>query len=411
MSEASEAVTVVAARPRKVVRARGRAALNKVPDNVINDPELRLAMEVFPDNYNLEIPKTIWRIRRDNFKMVALQLPEGLTMFATSLSDIIEKFTTAQTLIMSDVTYGACCVDDFSARALGCDFMVHYGHSCLIPVDQTANIKMLYVFVDIKLDSLHFIDSIKANLKRESRLSLVSTIQFVASLQAAARELREEGYQVDIPQVKPLSPGEILGCTSPRISDGENIVYLGDGRFHLESAMIANPSLAAYRYDPYSKVFSQEYYDHDLMKRNRKAAIETASGADTWGLILGTLGRQGSTKVLDHLQQQAEAAGKRVITVLLSEIFPHKLAIMSSVGAWVQVACPRLSIDWGLSFPAPILSPYEAAVALKQCEWRQDVYPMDFYANDSLGQWTPNHKPTGCVSGGCSESQCQSESK
>ena len=105
MSEASEAVTVVAARPRKVVRARGRAALNKVPDDVINDPELRLAMEVFPDNYNLEIPKTIWRIRRDNFKMVALQLPEGLTMFATSLSDIIEKFTTAQTVIMSDDEY------------------------------------------------------------------------------------------------------------------------------------------------------------------------------------------------------------------------------------------------------------------------------------------------------------------
>ena len=121
-------------------------------------------------------------------------------MFATTLSDIIEKFTSAETVIMADVTYGACCVDDFSARALGCDFMVHYGHSCLIPVDQTANIKMLYVFVDIKLDSLHFIESIKANLARSSRLSLVSTIQFVASLQAAARELREEGFTVDIPQ-------------------------------------------------------------------------------------------------------------------------------------------------------------------------------------------------------------------
>lgn len=32
---------------------------------------------------------------------------------------------------MGDVTYGACCVDDFSARALGCDFLLHYGHSCL----------------------------------------------------------------------------------------------------------------------------------------------------------------------------------------------------------------------------------------------------------------------------------------
>ena len=37
---------------------------------------------------------------------------------------------------MADVTYGACCVDDFSARALGCDLMVHYGHSCLVPVDR-----------------------------------------------------------------------------------------------------------------------------------------------------------------------------------------------------------------------------------------------------------------------------------
>lgn len=32
---------------------------------------------------------------------------------------------------MGDVTYGACCVDDFTARALGVDFLVHYGHSCL----------------------------------------------------------------------------------------------------------------------------------------------------------------------------------------------------------------------------------------------------------------------------------------
>ena len=96
-----------------------------------------------------------------------------------------------------------------------------------------------------------------------------------------------------------------------------------------------------FRYDPYSKVFSQEYYDHELMKRNRHEAIERAAGADTWGLILGTLGRQGHPPVLERLKTQAEAAGKAVVTVLLSEIFPQKLALMSSVGAWVQVACPR----------------------------------------------------------------------
>ena len=29
---------------------------------------------------------------------------------------------------MGDVTYGACCVDDYTARSLGCDFLIHYGH-------------------------------------------------------------------------------------------------------------------------------------------------------------------------------------------------------------------------------------------------------------------------------------------
>lgn len=42
-----------------------------------------------------------------------------------------DRFTGALTVIMGDVTYGACCIDDYTAVALGCDMMVHYGHSCL----------------------------------------------------------------------------------------------------------------------------------------------------------------------------------------------------------------------------------------------------------------------------------------
>ena len=42
------------------------------------------------DNNSLAL-QTIWRIRRDGFKRVALQMPEGLTLFATTISDIIEK--------------------------------------------------------------------------------------------------------------------------------------------------------------------------------------------------------------------------------------------------------------------------------------------------------------------------------
>lgn len=54
-----------------------------------------------------------------------------LCLFAHACCVLLLSFANVETLIMGDVTYGACCVDDYTARALGCDFMVHYGHSCL----------------------------------------------------------------------------------------------------------------------------------------------------------------------------------------------------------------------------------------------------------------------------------------
>uniref|UniRef100_A0A8B9C0U8 2-(3-amino-3-carboxypropyl)histidine synthase subunit 1 n=1 Tax=Anser brachyrhynchus TaxID=132585 RepID=A0A8B9C0U8_9AVES len=371
-------------------RAAARRAATQVPEELLSDPELREAAGALPANYNFEIPKTVWRIRQAGAKKVALQMPEGLLMFACTIADIIERFTEAEAVVMGDVTYGACCVDDYTARALGADFLVHYGHSCLIPIDATQGLKMLYVFVDIKIDTSHFLETLRFNFAPGASLALVSTIQFVSAVQAAAQELRPQ-YRVCVPQCKPLSPGEILGCTSPRLAqDTDAIVYLGDGRFHLESIMIANPGIPAYRYDPYSKVFSQEHYAHERMRSARQDAIRTAARARCWGLILGTLGRQGSPRILQHLESRLRALGRPFVRVLLSEIFPSKLQLFPGVDAWVQIACPRLSIDWGEAFSKPLLTPYEAAVALGDIEW-QPTYPMDFYASQSLGPWTANH--------------------
>ncbi|XP_050353121.1 2-(3-amino-3-carboxypropyl)histidine synthase subunit 1 [Nymphalis io] len=391
-------VIVVRAKPegqRKTFKPNIRA-INKIPDELLNDPLLNRACETLPQNYNFEIHKTIWRIRSLNARRVALQLPEGLTMFATTLCDIIETFTEADTVIMGDVTYGACCIDDFTAVALGVDLLVHYGHSCLIPIDQTSDIKVLYIFVDIKIDPSHFIDTIKMNFPKRTHLAIVSTIQFVTTLHSVAKTLRNEEYIVTVPQCKPLSPGEILGCTAPKLNS-DNIVYLGDGRFHLESIMIANPNIPAYKYDPYDKKFTSETYDHELMQENRKNQVKIAEKATEFGLILGTLGRQGSTKVLGNLEKQIQISGKKYVKILLSEIFPSKLALFA-LDAFVQVACPRLSIDWGTAFPKPLLTPYEFSVSLGNSKWLKEdgTYPMDFYSNESLGPWTPNFKPILC---------------
>ena len=64
----------------------------------------------------------------------------------------------------------------------------------------------------------------------QPRMVFVSTIQFVASLQTASRELKEKhGFlSITVPQAKPLSPGEILGCTSRVVKDADILVYLGN---------------------------------------------------------------------------------------------------------------------------------------------------------------------------------------
>ena len=110
-------------------------------------------------------------------------------------------------------------------------------------------------------------------------------------LQVLGEELRSHGYCVTIPQSHPLSPGEILGCTAPKIKDVDMLLYVGDGRFHLESAMIANPHLQAYKYDPYTKVLSRDSYDMPRMLSNRGAAVTQAASAKLFGVVWGTLGK------------------------------------------------------------------------------------------------------------------------
>jgi 2-(3-amino-3-carboxypropyl)histidine synthase len=68
--------------------------------------------------------------------------------------------------------------------------------------------------------------------------------------------------------------------------------------------MIANPTVPAFRYDPYSKKFTRETYEHKEMKTVRGDAVKAArkglegGGAGKWAVTLGTLGRQGSLSVL-----------------------------------------------------------------------------------------------------------------
>jgi len=258
----------------------------------------------------------------------------------------------------------------------------------------------MYIFVNMKIDLQHFIDCVKLSFDPSKRLIVSGTIQFNKEMHGARKVLAEHFAAVSIPQCKPLSSGEVLGCTAPCVgSQGDAIVFLADGRFHLEALMIANPDIPAYRYDPYARVLTKEEYDHEGMRSVRRSAVEKASTSTTFGLILGTLGRQGSPAVLRRMEKVLREKNLPYVTVLMSELNPAKLGMFQGVGAWIQVACPRLSIDWGEGFgEVPVLTPYEGMIALGAAEpwWtKDDNYRMDYYSV-TAGPWGNKYDPRKC---------------
>lgn len=101
-------------------------------------------------------------------------------------------------------------------------------------------------------------------------------------------------------------------------------------------------------------------------------------------MILGTLGRQGSVGIFERLRVSVKVGvctvvnfmmyqallkkkGIRVTLLLMSEIAVdrlEKLARCGGIDAFVQISCPRLSLDWGHCMGhVPLLTPYEAFVA------------------------------------------------
>ncbi|KAI4835863.1 diphthamide biosynthesis protein 1 [Plasmodium brasilianum] len=451
-----------------------------IPKFILNNELLQKAIKkCLPENYNFEVYKCIDIILREGYKHIALQLPEGLLIWGLYLSEIFYFFCNCveEVMILGDVTYGGCCIDDFTSKKLKCDLLIHYGHSCLIPLTVT-NIRCIYVFVDIKLNCTHLIETIKKNFDKKDIILLLGTIQFSCVVHNVHSILKNENYfdtLLPIPQVLPLTKGEVLGCTSPNLyhflheqvikkekemegadegerknihehtyehectcSDGREgktawggegqvsangvetkccktkeikinanekdesyimnacriflkqnkvkIVFIADGRFHLESLMIHNPDFSFYRYNPFDKILTVEKYNYKLFYEIRKNEIKKCINCRTVCIILSTLGRQGNVNILKNIIDIIKEKNIYFFILLLSEIYNEKLQLFKNVDVFIQIGCPRLSIDWGNFNMKPLLNTYEAYVLFKSLRYRK-VYPMDYYSS-SGNEWT-----------------------
>ncbi len=76
------------------------------------------------------------------------------------------------------------------------------------------------------------------------------------------------------------------------------------------------------------------------MKNNRQSQIEKSLHKNKsnqnlkYGLILSTLGRQGSPKIMKNLIEKLNELNKQHYVVLMSEIFPSKLKMFADQIDW-----------------------------------------------------------------------------
>lgn len=78
---------------------------HQVPQEILQDAQLNNAITALPSNYSFEVHKTIHHVRKNKATMVALQMPEGLQMFACTIADIVERCVLGNERSDERVTY------------------------------------------------------------------------------------------------------------------------------------------------------------------------------------------------------------------------------------------------------------------------------------------------------------------
>ncbi len=331
--------------------------------------------------YDLEEASVKSFLKRCRAKRAAIQLPAGLRQY---LPEIKQTFDSAgvEALVLADSCYGACDPADVRAKLLGCDVLVHYGHSDMrIP----TCLPILYVEARMPVDPMETVEQALPQIKFK-RVGLLTNVQHIKYLKKVANLLRSHGLKPFIgrpgPRVK--YPGQLLGCdfscARSVVSHVDGFLYLGTGNFHPIGAALATGKqvLTVNPISGYSKLISP---DIDDFLRDRKAMIARAAMGARFGVIVSTKPGQTRLNLASGLVESFKRAGRDAHLLLVDEVRPEELNDFR-FDAFVCTACPRIPIDDIERFERPVLTPFEARVMLGEAKF--EPYKMDEVSGEDL---------------------------
>ena len=323
-------------------------------------------------NYNFKIAEVIEKIKELKAKKIALQFPEGLKIYATSVANEIESKTNSKVIILGDACYGACDVSDQDMMNL-VDLIVHFGHTPL-----PLNYKIPIIFVEA-YSLINIEDSMKKSLKNlegYNNIGLVTTTQHLNVLEKMKTILEKKGKKVFLKKGIGTKEGQVLGCNFSAIKDlpVEAYLYVGSGNFHPLGIKLftKKPVIIA---DPYmGDVRSIDEFS-DKILRVRFAKIVKAGEANNFGVIVSSKEGQFRLELAYHLKEMIQNSGRKAVIIMMNSITPALLMAYRDLDAFVITACPRIAIDDASMYEKPLITPQELEIVLNKRDWSN--YEMD----------------------------------
>ena len=312
--------------------------------------------------HEVSMEEILKKLRELNAERVLIQTPEGLKSEAQALADFLEE-NGIEAILSGDINYGACDPADTEAKRLGCDALIHLGHSYM-----TLHLEVPTIFVpafaevDVVPALERNIDEIK---KLGERIALVTTAQHIHQLEGAKAFLEGNGFEVLIGKgdSRVSWPGQVLGCNfSAAKTDADGVLFIGAGYFHPVGVAMAvkKPTLAI---NPYSGDAIWMDREAERLIRKRWAQIAKAMDAERFGVITST--KKGQLRL---------AEAKRIVKLLRERGKYARLMAMNHISypalegfdfdAYVVVACPRVPIDDYENWRKPVLTPREVEILL-----------------------------------------------
>jgi 2-(3-amino-3-carboxypropyl)histidine synthase len=313
------------------------------------------------------------RIKKEILKLgakcVLLQMPQGLKPQATVIAKIVEACG-AVAVISADPCYGACDIAVCEAEGLGVDLIVHFGHAKMV---RQSRIPTLYVETRANVSVDAAVIQALPLLNGYGRVGLATSVQHLETLKQVKQILTDLGKTVLIGNAGQLEyAGQVIGCNysnAKTVADQvDAFLFIGGGIFHALGIALgtSKPTIIADPYD--NRAFSITDQAQRLLKQ-RFANIQEAVNAKNLGVLVGLKPGQKHLERALWVKVLAEKNGREAFILAGRELTPEALLEFPNIDAFVNTACPRISLDTPGKFQKPILTVNEFMVICGEDSW------------------------------------------